>query len=177
MEKVIDFGLLNITLRPMRESDVGFQLDYLYRSPVEFLEDIGFDVLKFPGRFEHEKGIKKRLQERGELFQTVVAVIDEQVISVTNLQLEGEPRAHFHILNESLRGKGLGEPILKNSLELLMKRHNITRLWIEPKVSNVPMNKLLEKCKFKFLGESVYSGKTTKEFKSNLYQVERIKSD
>ena len=171
MNLTIKTSVGNIILRPMSIKDISYQLDYLYNSPKDFLERIGFDTSKLPGRELHEVGIKKRLKERSKKPQSVVAELHDGVIAIVNLQLVEEPKAHFHILQDSLRGKNLGKPILTNALKILMNEHSLKELLIEPKIDNSAMNKLLKKCQFEYLGETTFSGTATYDFKASSYRV------
>lgn len=165
-----------IVLRPFSEKDIEFQLSYLYESPREFLEQIGFDLSKLPGREIHRNKLKERIESDrvAQTFHSVAAEINKITIAAVFLQLRefpDIPRGHFHIYDPHFRGKGLGLPILKTGLRLLLKQHLLSRIYIEPKFDNIQMNKLMQKAGFNFLGESIYSGPTTTHFKSHRYEV------
>lgn len=171
-----DLGL--IELRPYTAEHVGAQMDYLYNSPKEFLEGIGFDTKKLNDREAHESKVRDNLsKQRDEDFKSVVAELNGVAVAIVHLHLGDEAnRAHFHILDSKSRHKGLGKPILLNSLKLLMEKHSLNELNIEPKSDNIPMNRLLKKCGFKFLGTCHYPvGPLTKAFEANRYLVVKSK--
>ena len=171
-----DLGL--ITLRPYMLEHVGAQMDYLYNSPKNFLEEIGFDTEKMNDRDAHESRVRNSLSKlRDGDFRSIVAELKGVAIAIVHLHLGDEAnRAHFHILDPKLRHKGLGKPILLNSLKLLMEKHSLNELNIEPKSDNLPMNRLMKNCDFKFLGTCHYPvGPVTKAFEANRYLVVKSK--
>lgn len=170
----ISSPLGQILLRPFTVQDVKYQINYLYDSPKDFLREIGFDPDKFIGRKKHQQGIEKRLRElpAGE-FRSMVAELKDEVIAVVHLHLGESPKAHFHILKQDLRGKGIGRKILMNCLRILMEKHGLDQLRIEPKNDNLSMNKLMVKCGFEFIERTTYSGPVTLDFEAVSYLVKR----
>ena len=171
---IVESPIGKINLRPYTISDVSFQIEYLYGSPSDFLYEIGFEPSKFPGRQKHQENIEANLRDKkpGD-FNSVVAESEGEVLAIIHLQPGEKPRAHFHIIKEKFRGRGLGKPILLNSLRLLMTKHNLITLRIEPKEDNLAMKKLMEKCGFAAKGKVKYPyGPVTREFNAISYLVE-----
>ena len=184
MRKTLTSSFGEILLSPMGLEDVGKQADYLYCSSEAFLTRIGFDVKKLPTRAEFIQGLESRIKsqknadENQKIHTAIIARINNKAIGVVILNSNVDPEnahAHFHIWDENLRGKGLGEHILKGGLKLLMDHQNRSTAFIEPHKDNVPMNKLIQKCGFNFVEDSVFSGPITHEFKSKKYLIERAK--
>ena len=182
MIKDIETSIGIITLAPMTLDDVPYQADYLYNSPKEFLTRIGFDISILPSREEYIQNLCSRIKaqmERGaedKNYATIVARYDGKPIGIVVLvpsPAPSESHAHFHIWDKSLRGKNLGKEILLNGLKLLMDHQKRSLAYIEPHKNNGPMNKLMRKCGFKFLGDSVFSGPRNSTFESKKYLIER----
>lgn len=166
-----EFG--KIDLAPFQKRDVDALVSYMCDSPPSFLKQIGFSAEDIPEKNSYRERLLKRFKENPQDEFMLMARMNDQTISAVYLDLRGElPHVHFHIYSESLRGKGLGAPILKNSLKLLMLYHDVDELFIEPKNNNIPMNKLMKKCDFEFIGDSVYESSTTGTLPSKKYKVE-----
>ena len=170
--KILTTAVGDILLRPYTIADIKYQISYLYDSPIEFLKEIGFDPSKFIGREEHQEKIAQRLNENSpDDFSSMVAELDGEVIAIVHFHRGDDPKAHFHIFDQSLRGKGLGACILKPALLILMNKHGLEEIKIEPKFDNLAMNKLMVKCGFQLIGTTTYSGAVTLDFKANSYKV------
>jgi RimJ/RimL family protein N-acetyltransferase len=182
-EQTISSPIGDIKFAPLsKESQILGQENYLYDSPKEFLEGIGFNTAKFQTRslFRSSRvgALFKRMElppnersyyvvfpeRNGEPFGQVVLVPDE---------IETTAHAHFHIWQESLRNRGLGAPILRAGLKVLMDLQNRSSALIEPHRDNLAMNRLMVNCGFKYLGESNFSGPVTYDFPSKKYEILR----
>jgi len=178
-EKIIETSIGEIKLRPFGKQHISAQLSYLYDSPPEFLESIGYDISKLPGKSEHSKFLHSRLEtDAGKsTFHNIVAEYKGDVIASIFLHLGDVPRAHFHIFSQDLRGKGIGLLIFKRGLQMLMKQHSLTEVFVEPKADNLPMNRLMEKCGFEFVGDSIFEGPITLAFAAKKYLIQLSKLD
>jgi RimJ/RimL family protein N-acetyltransferase len=166
----------DIELSRFKVQDVPVFMNYLYDSPKGFLESIGFDISKFSAREDREyKFIQSiKAEEQRDTFFRVAARFNGRTIAAVNMpeiEMAEGPRAHFHIFDPSLRGKGLGVSILRGGLKILMSRHNVKRLLIEPKADNVRMNRLMLKCGFNDLGPCMYHKPMTQNFPARRYEV------
>lgn len=180
MIEVIETKIGKLTIRPFQLSDIEAQMKYLYDNDNDFLESLGFDPKSFPGKEKHSELMRNRLQKNMALPESdrqhfaVVAEVDQRPIAMAVLKTdEGNDtaHAHFHIWEKPLRGQGLGEPILKTGVKLLMKHQCRTTAWIEPRDSNLAMNRLMEKCGFKFLTNCVFSSPITQSFSAKRYEI------
>ncbi len=94
-------------------SDVEAQISYLFDSPSEYLESIGFDPTKFQARELARERISGRYLNQTESTPTSMAARHNgQTIAAVFLHIHPEPRAHFHIFDPSLRGQGLVDHLL-----------------------------------------------------------------
>ncbi len=145
-----------VEITPFDLKDIEAQLSYLFDSPKEYLESIGYDPVKFQSRELMRERITKLYSGNSEKKPTTIAArLNGRTIAATFLNTNPEPRAHFHILDASLRGLGLGKPVFCASLKLLFKIHNLKYIWIEPKSDNQRMNALMKKCGFIYEGPSL----------------------
>ena len=165
-----------ITIRPLATQDIAFLISYMHESPPEFLEKIGFDLSKRLDREAHRTKLFENVKadHKQGTYHSVAAQLEDKTIAAVFLplrELPDTPRAHFHIFDLNCRAKGLGLPILKAGLQMLLTHHKLSKVYIEPKFDNKPMNRLLQKAGFHFLGETIFSGPTTIVFKASRYEV------
>ena len=179
---VIDTPIGKILLSPMTLEDVHAQAKYLYESSPDFLTEIGFDLDKLPTRDIYINNLQQRIKaqierpDEDKRYATMVGKLNDNAIGIVVLVPDENPEtahAHFHIWDESLRGKGLGKPLLQNGLKLLMDHQKRRTAFIEPHFENKPMNRLMEKCNFERLGFSEFHGPMTVPFKSCKYLIRR----
>ena len=179
MQAILNTAYGELTIRPFQVKDIDSQMDYLYDSSNDFLESIGFDTNKFPGRKIHKKRMVEKLESRDKLpfneqqHFVVVAQLEQKVMAMVVLNPDEDStsaHAHFHIWDESLRGKGLGAQILKSGLKLLMIHQNRNFALIEPHRENKRMNRLMEKCGFEYMEECIFSGPVTQDFPAKRYK-------
>lgn len=146
-----------LTVRRYQPEDVIPHSAYIFDSPVEFLEGIGFDTATRPDRKQWEEGTLKRVAESQKEPPTIiVGEIDSRAVGMVfldrrDLAIEPTPKLHFHIFDPNLRGKGVGPVLFKAALQSLSQFHGYKRFLIEPKASNAPMNALMRKLGFKHI--------------------------
>lgn len=182
-EKSVNSPIGKLTILPLsKESQIIGHENYLYDSPADFLEGIGFDTRKFSDRIDFRKirfeMLKKRLEQPSDqrTYYVVFAELNNEPVSQVVLAPDGDSstaHAHFHIWRQELRHRGLGELILKAGLSMLMDLQNRRSAFIEPHRDNEPMNKLMEKCGFEYIGESRFCGDITHDFPSKKYRILR----
>ena len=167
-----------LTLRGYKLSDIAAHTAYLYDSPKDYLESIGFDPERFSPRAEWIEGLQKRrteAQKNGDPPIVVVAEFEGKAISMVFLDLRNEdkiPRLHFHIFEPELRGKGLGSLIFMTGVETFSGLHKFKRFLIEPRASNARMNALMRKLGFRHLKDFLLpAGPVTKEFMASQYEI------
>jgi RimJ/RimL family protein N-acetyltransferase len=166
-----------IEVAPFDYCDIPARLTYLYGSSYKYLEDIGFDMKNFPPYEEIEKASQAQcvLYANTGLFSRAVGRLEGKTIALCNLEphlSNGYLDAHFHIVDPALRFQGLGAPILNTALKLLYEKHRFTLLYIEPRKTNIPMNRLMQKLKFKHCKD--YVSKThpmAQEMEVSQYEV------
>lgn len=164
------FGKMH--LAPFQKRDIDALVSYLCDSSLEFLMGIGFSREDIPEKELYRNNLIQHFEKHPVDEYMIVGIVEQKTISAVYLDLRGkEPHAHFHIYDEKLRGKGLGELILKRSLRILMDHHKIDELFLEPNLGNIAMNNLMRKCGFEFVKESVYESATQGSFDSKKYRV------
>jgi RimJ/RimL family protein N-acetyltransferase len=154
-----------IIIRRYEERDIPFHKSYVYDSPKEFLDGIGFDTTSRRTREEFGEFLKGRISETAGTSRpnALIAELNHRAVAIVPLDLhkyvDGLPRLHFHIFDPSLRGQGLGGPILKACAEELSKMTGFNKFMIEPKASNERMNRLMRKLGFRYVRDYMLSGK------------------
>jgi RimJ/RimL family protein N-acetyltransferase len=163
----------NIEISPFDLCDVEAQLAYLFDSPRDYLESIGFDPTKFQTRELVRERISGRYSNQTESIPTSMAArLNGRTVAAVFLHVLPKPRAHFHIFDPSLRGQGLGKSIFCAALKVLMHAHELKTVWIEPKHDNNRMNALMKKCGFVDEGNSIFEGPVTQKFKARKYRAD-----
>jgi RimJ/RimL family protein N-acetyltransferase len=146
-----------LVIRRYEERDIPYHEKYVYDSPKDFLEDIGFDAVNRRTRGEFGTFLRTRISETADTPRpnALIAEFKGHAIAVVPLDLHDHgdniPRLHFHIFEAELRGKGLGGLILKACAEELGESAGYTKFMIEPKASNERMNRLMRKLGFKYI--------------------------
>jgi RimJ/RimL family protein N-acetyltransferase len=165
-----------LLIRPYADGDIPFHARYLFDSPKDFLETIGFDTKKLGDRAIWLEGLKARraTMDRSKV-TSIVAELSGQPIAIVPLDLRYPskgPLLHFHIFEPGLRGQGLGQLIFMAAVESYHKLYGYERFLIEPKATNVPMNKLMQKLGFRHLQDYVIAaGPVTQEFLASQYEI------
>jgi RimJ/RimL family protein N-acetyltransferase len=167
-----------LIIRRYEERDIPFHAAYLFDSPKDFLEDIGFDTTKLGNRSEWESGVKQRRAEaakKGEPPNVIIAEFGGRAISSVFLDRrneDGVPRLHFHIFEPELRGKRLGGLIFIGGMKAISRIHNIQRFLIEPKASNQRMNGLMRNLGFRHIQDyGLAAGPVTQEMLVSQYEI------
>jgi RimJ/RimL family protein N-acetyltransferase len=146
-----------LVLRRYEERDIPFHQIYVYDSPKEFLEEVGFDTVNRRSRAEFAEFLKKRIAETASTPcpNALVAELDGRSVAIVPLDLydygDKIPRLHFHIFEEGLRGKGLGGLVLRGCVEEIGKMSGHWKFMIEPKATNGRMNALMRKLGFRYI--------------------------
>ena len=167
-----------ILIRTYEEKDIEQHLNYLFESPIDFLESIGFDTSKMKSRIQWEKSIRARRAkaiEKNDPPSIIVAELKGTAISMVFLDQsnpDGVSRLHFHIFDPALRGKGLGGLIFTAGVKALAQIHGIRRFLIEPKASNKPMNGLMKKLGFTYIRDkNLLPGPMTQGILASQYEI------
>lgn len=148
------------SVRHFEERDIPFIEKYYYESDPDYLRGIGFDPDNFETREDFYKTRRNLLEKAVEqnMLRLMVAEVNGQTISMSGFDSadnydDGIDRMHFHILTDRYRGKGLGGKILRACILAYADFYQKDVFHIEPKHSNVPMNRLMVKMGFELLGQ------------------------
>jgi RimJ/RimL family protein N-acetyltransferase len=172
-EKIISTNIGAVKIRSYQERDIGAHMKYLYDSDNSLLARIGFDLSKFPGKERHSEFIRSRVSSSNsdKPIDMMIAEFEEEAIALVFLNTIEPANAHFHIFSPEFRGKGIGAPVFKTGIKLLMRENELDSVHIEPKATNSPMNRLMEKCGFRYIEKRQFSSNTTKAFEAKRYEI------
>lgn len=143
-----DFG--DLVVRQYRPRDLEPHAAYVFDSPREFRESIGFNTAKMPDRDMWTANALARMEAtmKGERPTTLVGELDGKTFAMMFYDSrlfarDGVAKLHFHIFSPENRGKGLGRVFFAAAASTFAQIYQTNRFLIEPKQTNVPMNALM----------------------------------
>lgn len=146
---------MKLSIREAGESDVPLIGDYWFTSSEEHLVGMGVDVTKMMPRQDMEAMLSRQfglpLKERNSF--CLIWEVDGEPIGHCNTnptEFGKEAKMHLHIWKPELRRKGIGQQLLRMSVERMFDQLDLKRLICEPYALNPSPNKAVEKIGFKF---------------------------
>ncbi len=149
-----------LTVRNLTLQDIPLICDYWLNSSPEYLESMGVDMQKLPGR----KGWTDFLTEQVNLPNKqkasfcLVWEADGSPVghsNINNISPGEDACMHLHIWNIEDRKKGWGLEFIMLSLSIFCREYNLKRILCEPYALNPAPNHLLKKAGFTFIEEVV----------------------
>ncbi|MFM9944785.1 MAG: GNAT family N-acetyltransferase [Bacteroidia bacterium] len=152
--------LKNATVRELNETDVESITNYWLHASPEYLEAMGVDLNKMPGRDEWHCFISEQLSQNypDKNSYCIVWEVDGKAIghSNTNKIIYGEEAyMHLHIWDKENRNKGYGANFVTLTIPYFFKNLKLKKLYCEPFALNPSPNKILEKVGFQLVKEYV----------------------
>lgn len=147
---------MNITVRPIRESDIDKIAAYWLNSSDEHLIGMGVDLDKLPESSQFTEMLLQQisLPVKERMTYALIWEADGEAIghcNVNKIVFEEEAFVHLHIWKTSFRQKGVGLELFKQSINLFFGHLNLKRIYCEPYAHNPAPNKTLEKAGFQYL--------------------------
>ena len=147
---------MNITVRPMEESEIHLIIDYFHSASAEHLEMMGIDPTRLPAPTVWEaryRDLHKRPMEERENIQLVWLLDNIPVGFSTADKIErGEcANMHLHVIEAQNRNRGVGTPCVRRSVDLYFELLHLKQLFCEPNAFNMAPNRALQAAGFKFL--------------------------
>lgn len=167
-KKITDPSLVSI--RDLTEEDVPTLLNYWYRSPPGYFENLGVDPKKMQTEAEMEASIRKRLPENRLLEKSklgVVAILLENKLvgihSLVPLVENDHAVFHAHIFKPELRGAGIGMISYPKACKLFIERFNLKRMLFKTPIKNSAAIRVKEKLGIRQIGEEVINFSVIRE--------------
>ncbi len=145
-----------LTVREMKLAEVGIRIDYFHRASDQHLRTLGVDRSLLPTpdawRASYEEDFARPLRARTNY--SLVWERDGSVVgfsSADRIVFGREAFMHLHILDQGMRGKGLGVHFVRESARTYFEVLELQRLFSEPKALNVAPNRTLQRAGFRYL--------------------------
>ncbi|MDO8366382.1 MAG: GNAT family protein [Saprospiraceae bacterium] len=168
-----------LSVRELRESDIAFIIEYWFGAEPEFLEGMGVDLNKMPGKLEWEQMLQEQLSLPipDKKSYCIIWELDDQPAGHSNInkiQFGIEAYMHLHLWRSDIRQKGMGATLVKMSLPYFFKNYELKNLYSEPYSLNPAPNKTLERVGFQWVKQHVTTpGWLNFEQPVNLWEMSR----
>jgi len=149
-----------LSVRELQKEDIDLITDYWLVSDPEFLQGMGVDMNKVPGRDKWKEMLSEQLNQsyNEKKSYCIIWQMDNIPIGHSNINkiIFGEQAyMHLHIWNADTRKKGFGIAFMKMTLPWFFEKYKLKKLYCEPYALNPAPNKILEKTGFKFIKEYI----------------------
>jgi RimJ/RimL family protein N-acetyltransferase len=145
-----------LAVREMELPEVGIRIGYFHDASDEYLRMLGVDRSLLPTRQAwqafYEEDYARPLCDR--INYSLVWLQDERVVgfsSTDHIEFGNEAFMHLHVVDEELRGSGLGSRFVRLSARAYFDALELNRLFCEPNAFNVAPNRALQRAGFRYL--------------------------
>ena len=143
-------------VREMTKMDISLIIDYFLHSDPEFLEGMGVDINKLPGKREWYKIISEDLDQpiESKKFFYVIWQINGVPVGHSHINeiIYGvQAYMHIHLWHIENRNKGDGSYFIKESVVQYFQKFNLKKLFCQPYALNPGPNNALQKAGFEFI--------------------------
>ncbi|MGA2521198.1 MAG: GNAT family protein [Acidimicrobiales bacterium] len=145
-----------ISVREMHRSEVEMRIRYFHDASDRYLLDLGVDrtLLPTPAQWRalHEQDMARPLPERENYL--VVWELDSRPVgfsSLNHIVFAEHGFMHLHVVDPTLRGRGLGTEFVRRSAAMYFEVFELQRLFSEPNACNVAPNRTLQRAGFRYL--------------------------
>lgn len=143
-------------VREMQLAEVGIRIDYFHGASDQHLRTLGVDRSLLPTpdawRASYEEDFARPVHARAnyslvwERYGSVVGFS-----SADRILFGREAFMHLHILDQGMRGQGLGAQFVRESARIYFEVLKLQRLFSEPNALNVAPNRTLQRAGFRYL--------------------------
>jgi RimJ/RimL family protein N-acetyltransferase len=147
---------MNLEVREMTLEEVELVIDYFHDAAPEFLENMGVDPSRLPGRAEwrqlFEQDYARPIEQRRSfliLWSMEHAPIGFSTVDL--LKYGQQARMHLHVFRPELRHSGFGTACVRQSLAIYFDVLKLERLICEPNAFNTAPNRTLQKAGFRYV--------------------------
>lgn len=146
----------NFEIRELELSDIPLICDYWLNADSDFLKGMGVDLSKLPSR----EGLTAMLTgqvakpNREKQSYALIGVLNGTPIGHCNVnpfEFGKTATMHLHVWNSNNRRKGIGEELVRLSVEQFFKELEVAEIYSEPYAENPAPNRTLKKCGFTLL--------------------------
>ena len=168
-----------LSVRPLQESDIDAIADYWLHSDPDFLQGMGVDLAKLPGRSFWTDMLSEQLGQTLEEKKSYcfIWLLDNKAVghsNVNKIAFGSEAYMHLHLWQTDVRQKGLGTAFVKMTLPYFFEHLQLQKIYCEPYSLNPAPNKTLEKVGFRFVKTyTTTPGWINFEQPVNLWEMER----
>ena len=145
-----------LSVRELAEKDIESIADYWGNSDTSYLEGMGCDVCKMPGRDDFKQMLGEQLNSSIEEKKSycIIWEINGEAVGHSNVNkivFGEEAYMHLHLWKEGNRTKGFGAALVKMTLPYFFHNLKLKNLFCEPYALNPSPNKTLAKVGFEFV--------------------------
>ena len=145
----------SLNVREIEEKDIVLLADYWFLAEDDFLIQMGVDLKKMPGRVGFEQMLKQQVVATysNKAAYALIWEVDNIPVghsNINNITFGNEAYMHLHLWKPGLRGKGIGNRLIKMSFPFYFNNFNLECLISEPRAINIAPNRTLEKAGFEF---------------------------
>lgn len=149
-------GLPRLSVREMSRSEAPIRIDYFLGASDEYLLTLGVDRNALPSRDEwlafYEEDYQRPIRER--INYSLIWELDDVIVgfsSTDRIDYGNEAFMHLHIIDPSLRRRGLGVEFVTRSVRHYFDVLDLQRLYCEPNALNIAPNRTLQSAGFRYL--------------------------
>lgn len=142
------FGNQQLVLRAFGADDVVKVVDYWHSASPEFLHGMGADPAKLSTREATTSKISTAIHGTTPRTHVAMAVdLDGRLVAYSNAYVDepGVGYPHVHVLDPSLRSRGLSSALFRHALDVYFKHFALSKLMLMTSPGNVGVNTLLQK--------------------------------
>jgi RimJ/RimL family protein N-acetyltransferase len=149
-----------LSVRELQKKDIDPITDYWLDSDPAFLQAMGVDVNRMPGRNEWKEMLSEQLNQSYSKKKSycIIWQVDNKPVGHSNINkitFGEEAYMHLHIWYNDTRKKGYGTTLIKMTLPCFFEKYKLKKLYCEPYALNPAPNKTLEKAGFEFVKEYI----------------------
>lgn len=149
-----------LSVRELRPTDIDAIADYWLNADRAYLEGMGVDTAKMPGREEWSAMLTEQLATplKEKKSYALIWEVDGKAIGHSNINkiiFGQEAYMHLHIWEPKARKKGYGVQLVRLSLPLFFTNYELQTLYCEPYALNPAPNRVLERAGFRLVKEYV----------------------
>lgn len=149
-----------LSVRELEEKDIPLFADYWFTAKDAYLEGMGVDLSKMPGREQFIDALKAQLDlpYTEKKAYALIWEIDGEPIGHCNVNpvtYGKEGSMHLHIWKPEARRLGFGSSLVQMSLPYFFNNLKLERIYSEPYALNPAPHKTLEKAGFTLVKEYI----------------------